>query len=75
MNIKIIIRIHEMISLENTGKPKSFADVLDVSERTVYNYIAFMKEELNAPITYCPIKESYYYTENPGLRFVVDRRN
>lgn len=74
MNIRVVIRIHEMISLQNTGKPGNLAELLNVSERTVYNYIAFMKEELNAPINYCPVKESYYYTEKPGLRFVAERR-
>lgn len=71
MNIKVIIRIHEMISMQHTGKPRALAEVLDVSERTVYNYIAFMKDELKAPINYCNIKESYYYTVPPGLCFVA----
>ena len=75
MNIRVVIRIHEMISLENTGKPCNLAELLNVSERTVYNYIAFMREELNAPIDYSPIKESYYYAEPPGLRFVAKRKN
>ncbi|MBA3900545.1 MAG: HTH domain-containing protein [Bacteroidetes bacterium] len=57
--------------MENTGNPRCFADLLDVSERTVYNYIAFMREELNAPIEYSPVKESYYYIESPGLQFVA----
>jgi transcriptional antiterminator len=73
MNIRVVIRIHEMISMENTGKPCDLAELLKVSERTVYNYIAFMKEELNAPISYSPFKKSYYYNEPPGLRFVVKR--
>lgn len=73
MNIKVVIRIHEMISLENTGKPGDLAELLDVSERTVYNYISFMREELNAPIEYSPVKGSYYYVEPPGLQFVVER--
>jgi transcriptional antiterminator len=74
MNIKVVIRIHELISLENTGNPKSFADLLDVSERTVYNYISFMREELKVPIDYCPVKGSYYYLEPPGLQFVAKRK-
>jgi len=73
MNIRVVIRIHDMICLENTGKPQCMAELLNVSERTVYNYIAFMKEELKAPINYSPAKESYYYTESPDLRFVVEK--
>lgn len=75
MNIRVVIRIHEMISMENTGKPSDLAHLLNVSERTVYNYISFMKAELKAPINYSPVKESYYYTEPPGLRFVSEKRN
>ncbi len=74
MNIKVIIRIHEMITMQSTGKPSALACVLDVSERTVYNYIAFMKEELKAPINYSNLKESYYYTEPPGLCFVAQTK-
>ena len=74
MNIRVVIRIHEMISMESTGKPGVLANVLDVSERTVYNYIAFMKEELKAPISYCNLKESYYYTIPPGLCFVAQNK-
>lgn len=60
--------------MQNTGKPSVLACVLDVSERTVYNYIAFMKEELNAPINYSVLKESYYYKEPPGLCFVAQNK-
>jgi hypothetical protein len=74
MNIKVVIRIHEMISMKSTGKPHALANALDVSERTVYNYIAFMKEELKAPISYCNILESYYYNSPPGLCFVAQNR-
>ncbi len=56
MNIRVVIRIHEMICLENTGKPQCLAELLDVSERTIYNYIAFMKDELKAPINYSAAK-------------------
>ncbi len=73
MNIRVVIRIHEMISMESTGKPSDLAHLLNVSERTVYNYISFMKEELKAPINYSAVKESYYYTEYPGLRFVFEK--
>jgi len=49
MSIRVVIRIYEMISMECTSKPRALAAVLEVSEHTLYNYIAFMKEELKAP--------------------------
>lgn len=48
MNIKIIIRIHELITTRQTGTPKELAVKLELSERTVYNYIAYMRDELKS---------------------------
>ena len=56
MNILIIKKIHSRISTASTGKPKELAYKLNVSERTIYNYIHFMRNELKAPIIYNRIK-------------------
>ncbi len=69
MDIRIIIKIHELILLEFTGNPKSFADKLGVSERTIYNYLEYMKTELRAPIVYNSLKKSYCYDGECELRF------
>jgi transcriptional antiterminator len=61
MDIRKIIRIHKLLLAETTGNPKELANRLNVSERSIYNYIAYMKTELNAPIAYEPYKQSYYY--------------
>lgn len=61
MDIRKIIRIHKLVVAETTGNPKELANRLNVSERSIYNYIAYMKTELNAPIAYEPYKQSYYY--------------
>ena len=63
MDIRIIIRLHELIGSERTGSPIECASKLGVSERTVYNYIAYMKNEMNAPIIYETLKSSYSYTK------------
>lgn len=63
MDIRKIIRIHKLILAETTGKPKELAKRLEVSERSIYNYIAFIKSELNAPVEYDTLKKSYYYTQ------------
>jgi len=61
MDIRKIIRIHVLILEERTGNPKELAIKFGVSERSIYNYISFMKGELNAPIIYDGLKESYCY--------------
>jgi len=63
MEIRKIIRIHKLIVTETTGKPKELAKRLEVSERSIYNYIAFIKTELNAPVEYDTIRKSYYYKQ------------
>lgn len=69
LDIRIIIKIHELILVEFTGNPKNFADKLGISERTIYNYLEYMKTELHAPIIYNSLKKSYCYDGECGLRF------
>lgn len=69
MNIKNIIRLHNLILMETTGSPEKLAIKFEVSQRTIYNYIFFMKTELNAIIKYDSIKESYCYDNECKLCF------
>lgn len=69
LDIRIIIKIHELIKFELTGSPKDFAEKISVSERTIYNYLEYMKTELHAPIVYNNSKKSYCYDGECGLRF------
>ncbi len=70
MDIRIIIRLHDFIRLEQTGSPKDLGYKLGISNRTLYEYIAFMKYELNAPIVYVRHIQSYKYSSN--CRFCFD---
>ena len=54
---------------QRTGKPIDLAQKIGVSERSIYNYISYMKKELNAPIDYIVQKESYYYKTKCDLNF------
>jgi transcriptional antiterminator len=63
MDILKIIRIHKLILAETTGNPKELAERLEVSERSIYNYMSFIKTELNAPVKYDTLKKSYYYKQ------------
>lgn len=69
MDIRTIIKIHELIEVELTGSPRDFAKKINVSERTIYNYLEFMKAELQAPIVYNGSKKSYCYDGECRLRF------
>lgn len=69
MDIRIIIKINELIHTERTGSPNDLASKLELSIRTVYNYLEFMKTELNAPIQYNNSKKSYCYESDCGFKF------
>lgn len=69
MDIRIIIRLNELIAAEQTGSPKDLASKLDISIRSVYNYIAFMKKEMKAPIVYNYQRLSYVYENECEFNF------
>ncbi|MBP6755284.1 MAG: HTH domain-containing protein [Bacteroidia bacterium] len=69
MDIRIIIRLDYLIVREMTGSPKELASKLSITERSVYNYLAFMKKELNAPIQYNFQRLSYVYTSEWNFKF------
>ena len=54
-----------------TGSPKQLASKLAITERSVYNYLAFMKRELNAPITYNYQRLSYVYHDDWDFKFNI----
>jgi hypothetical protein len=69
MDIRIIIKINELIQRQLTGSPNDLASKLELSIRTVYNYLEFMKTELNAPIQYNNSKKSYCYESECEFKF------
>jgi predicted DNA-binding transcriptional regulator YafY len=69
LDIRIIIKIHELIRASRAGNSEDLAARLDVSVRTVYNYITYMKTELNAPITYDTQNKKYFYERECELNF------
>lgn len=69
LDIRIIIRLDNLITMEMTGSPKELASKFSISERSIYNYISFMRRELNAPIKYDNQRLSYIYTNDWDFRF------
>lgn len=64
------MRLHELIKNKQTGNLKQLAQKLDISERSVNYYIAFMRNELKAPIVYDRKLETYLYETECKLCFV-----
>jgi transcriptional antiterminator len=70
MDIRVFMRLHELISSKQTGNLKQLAQKLEISERSVSYYIAFMRNELKAPIIYDRKLETYLYEAECKLCFV-----
>jgi tetrahydromethanopterin S-methyltransferase subunit H len=71
LDIRIIIQLDNLIGKEMTGSPKQLASKLSMTERSVYNYIAFMKQEMNAPILYDYQRISYVYDNDCEFKFII----
>ena len=64
------MRLHELIKNRQAGKLKQLAEKLEISERSVNYYIAFMKNEMKAPIIYDRKLETYLYETECKLCFI-----
>ena len=69
MDIRVIIKIHEVLKTNSAGNSEELSNRLGISVRTVYNYITFMKSELNAPILYDTHNKKYCYERECELNF------
>lgn len=67
MDIRKISRVNYLIEQNNTGTPAKLAAKLEISERTLYLILDFMKSELGAPIKYNRIQRTYYYAKEGKL--------
>jgi transcriptional antiterminator len=70
MDIRVFIRLHELIQKKQTGNLKQLAQKLEISERSVNYYIAFMRNDLKAPIIYDRKLETYLYEAECRLCFI-----
>jgi transcriptional antiterminator len=69
MNIRIFIRLHELIKTKQTGTPMQLAQKLEISERSIHYYISFMRNEMKAPIVYDRKTETYCYETECNISF------
>ena len=63
MNFEKVRVIDSYIINKNTGKAEIFAAKVKISRGMLYRYLTYMKIELNAPIIYNRIKNTYQYDE------------
>jgi len=63
-------RINHLIQTKATGNPRQLSNRLNISERSLYEYMAVLKE-MGAPIQYDRHRETYFYNEGTlfSLRF------
>ena len=67
MHLEKLRKFIHLVERKQTGKPADVARLLGVSERMIYNYTKFIREELNAPIAWNNFKQSYLFSENGAL--------
>jgi predicted DNA-binding transcriptional regulator YafY len=57
--------LDHLVRIKGTGSPKQLARRLNISERSIYEYLELLRT-LGAPIRYCKFRKSYYY-EDEGI--------
>ena len=65
--IDFVLRVDDLIRHQMTGTPSQLANILGISERSVYRIIGQLKR-CNLPIAYCKRRKTYYYTQEGRLR-------
>lgn len=64
IDLKKILYMDFLIQHKSTGKPKEFAEKLELSRSTLFEYIAYMRDELEVCIAYDQSSKNYYYDGN-----------
>ncbi len=70
-----LARLDNLIRRQATGNPEELAERLELSRSSLFEIIAFLKEEMGAPIRYNRYRPSYVYEYTPkfNLGFEKDR--
>jgi predicted DNA-binding transcriptional regulator YafY len=65
-------RLHELIQRKATGTPAELAAKMDISARSIYHLIEYLKS-IGASIKYSKYKETYYYAEDFVFPYKKDK--
>jgi len=63
-------RIHSLIESECTGSPYELASKMNISERSIYNLIEYLRD-FEAMIAYDRGRKTYYYLNNFSLNLHI----
>ncbi|MGA0557600.1 hypothetical protein ACO2Q8_13170 [Larkinella sp. VNQ87] len=66
--------LNYLIRKRATGSPKELAEKLGISERAWYKIRDELVNDLGVPLAYCPIRRTYYYTEEGEIVFQFRRK-
>ncbi|TAH22160.1 MAG: hypothetical protein EAZ08_01495 [Cytophagales bacterium] len=69
-----VSRFDQLIRQGRTGNYQKTADRLEISKSTLYELIERMKD-MGAPVAYCPIRQSYIYTEEGRIEIGFKKAN
>jgi predicted DNA-binding transcriptional regulator YafY len=63
-------RLSRLIQIKATGNPKQLSHRLNISERSLYEYISLLKD-MGVPVHYDRFRETYFYEDgfSFSLRF------
>lgn len=63
INLKTILRMDFLIRHRCTGSPVEFARKLELSRSTLFEYLAYMRYELDISVPYDKYQSTYYYDD------------
>jgi predicted DNA-binding transcriptional regulator YafY len=66
-------RIDNLIKTKAAGKASDLANKLELSESTIYEYLAVMKS-FGAPIRYDHDRGTYYYEEEGSFKIYFEKK-
>lgn len=73
IDLQKIIYIDHLIHIRHTGTPREFARKVGLSRSTLFEYIAYLRDELQVCIAYNRYEETYYY-DGTDLFAALDRK-
>lgn len=66
--------MNDLIKRKSTGSPEQFAKKLNVSRSTFFDYLAYMRKDLQLDIKYDNLASSYYYGDGTDLSVYLKLR-
>lgn len=71
VDLKIIRQMDFHIRHQNSGTPVEFANKIGISRSTLFEYLAYMRYDLELEIIYNKYSMTYYYGDNENLNDVL----